>query len=304
MCASYIYHSHVRRAKASRRWLDFALQLHWCDAERTTAKNPICAGSWYKRGFLNFFFFFVKADVLFWKRSSFVYLEESVRVPSFVPQSPRFVTVVDREDWCFWNQWAAFPDYPTLKNDSHEAWKCSVTRKKYFERPHTAGFRRQRLGTTPSTQIFKQDDRFGAKRRRLLLWSVREHLIGLASATSQLDRNAWQRVATYKSGSKQTWRRIFFVWNHIEKAHAHRRIEQQPSFYFAEQLQPGLSCLLSSGSDSVLYSKFLCYVSGSSSRIAQCSTCPELMPWRRPVEANHLVFLGCSFVRWTLYRSF
>ena len=69
------------------------------------------------------------------------------------------------------------PDYPTLKNDSHEAWKCSVTRKKYFERPHTAVFRRQRLGTTPSTQIFKQDDRFGAKRRRLLLWSVREHLI-------------------------------------------------------------------------------------------------------------------------------
>ena len=42
--------------------------------------------------------------------------------------------------------------------------------------------------------------------------------IGLASATSQLDRNAWQRVATYKSGSKQTWHRIFFVWNHIEKA--------------------------------------------------------------------------------------
>ena len=35
--------------------------------------------------------------------------------------------------------------------------------------------------------------------------------IGLASATSQLDGNAWQRVATYKSGSKQTWRRIFFV---------------------------------------------------------------------------------------------
>ena len=42
---------------------------------------------------------------------------------------------------------------------------------------HTAVFRRQRLGTTPSTQIFKQDDRFGAKRRRLLLWSVREHLV-------------------------------------------------------------------------------------------------------------------------------
>ena len=24
---------------------DFALQLHWCDAERTTAKTPICAGT-------------------------------------------------------------------------------------------------------------------------------------------------------------------------------------------------------------------------------------------------------------------
>ena len=46
--------------------------------------------------------------------------------------------------------------------------------------------------------------------------------IGLASATSQLDRNAWQCVATYKSGSKQTWRRIFFAWNHIEKAQTGR----------------------------------------------------------------------------------
>ena len=52
--------------------------------------------------------------------------------------------------------------------------------------------------------------------------------IGLASATSQLDRNAWQRVATYKSGSKQTWRRIFFVWNHIEKAQTDRTPAQLP----------------------------------------------------------------------------
>ena len=46
----------------------------------------------------------------------------------------------------------------------------------------------------------------------------------------------------------------------------------------------------------MLYSKFLCCVSGSSSRIAQCSTSPELLPWRRPVGANcnHLIFLGCS----------
>ena len=120
-------------------------------------------------------FFFVKADVLFWKRSSFVYLEESVRVPSFVPSPLRHRC----RSWrlMFLKSVSRLLDYLTLKNDSHEAWKWSVTRKKYFERPHTAVFRRQRLGTTPSTQIFKQDDRFGAKRRRLLLWSVREHLI-------------------------------------------------------------------------------------------------------------------------------
>ena len=137
----------------------------------TTAKTPICAGtkeySWT--------FFFVKADVLFWKRSSFVCLEESVRVPSFVP-SPLSHRC---RSWrlMFLKSVSRLPDYLTLKNDSHEAWKCSVTRKKYFERPHTAVFRRQWLGTTPSTQIFKQDDCFGAKLCRLLLWSVSEHLI-------------------------------------------------------------------------------------------------------------------------------
>ena len=36
--------------------------------------------------------------------------------------------------------------------------------------------------------------------------------IWLASATPQLDQNAWQRVATYKSGSKQTYRRIFSAY--------------------------------------------------------------------------------------------
>ena len=110
---------------------DFALQLHWCDAETTTAKKPdMC---WYKRGFLKIFF--VKADVLFWKRSSFVDLEESVRVPSFVPSSLRHRC----RSWrlMFLKSVSRLPDYPTLKNDSHEAWKCSVTRKKYFERPHT-----------------------------------------------------------------------------------------------------------------------------------------------------------------------
>ena len=171
-CASYMYNSHVRRAKASRQWLCATTALVRCRED--DSKNPdMC---WYKRGFLNFFF--VKADVLFWKRSFFVYLEESVRVQSFVPSSLRHRC----QSWrlMFLKSVNCLPDYPTLKNDSHEAWKCSVTRKKYFERPHTAVFRRQRLGTiklTPSTQIFKQDDRFGAKRHRLLLWSVREHLI-------------------------------------------------------------------------------------------------------------------------------
>ena len=116
-------------------------------------------------------------------------------------------------------------------------------------------------------------------------------LIGLASDTSQLDRNAWQRVAAYKSGSKQTWRRIF-VWNHIEKAQTDRTQAQLPlcraatarfflSFFFRFRFR--------------VYSKFLCYASGSSSRIAQCSTSLAFLPWRRPVEANHLVSLGYCF---------
>ena len=59
-CASYIYQTYQRRAKASRRWLCTATAL-WCDAERTTAKNPRCAGIKENSSF----FSFVKADVLF-----------------------------------------------------------------------------------------------------------------------------------------------------------------------------------------------------------------------------------------------
>ena len=203
-----MYHSHVRRAKASRQWLCAATALVRCRAREDDSKNPdMC---WYKRGFLNFFF--VKADVLFWKRSSFVYSEESVRVPSFVPSSLRhrcrswrlmFLKSVNRP-----------PDYPTLKNDSHEAWKCSVTRKKYFERPHTAVFRRQRLGTTPSTQIFKHDDRFGAKRRRLLLWSVREHLIRVVqrSAFVSTDKLWLSRLSFFGMDYRESHKRdVSFV---------------------------------------------------------------------------------------------
>ena len=111
--------------------------------------------------------------------------------------------------------------------------------------------------------------------------------VGLASATSQLDRNAWQRVATYKSGSNKLGVVSFLYGTTSSKQ---GRIEHQPSFHFAEQLQPGFSCLVSSGSDSVLYSKFLFYVSCSPSHIAQCSTSPALLPWRRPVEAATISF--------------
>ena len=95
-CASYIYHSHVRRAKASRRWLCTATALVRCRED--DSKNPdMC---WYKGGFLNFFLskqtcFFESALTLsIWRRAS------GFRRSSL----PRFVTVVDREDWCFWNQ--------------------------------------------------------------------------------------------------------------------------------------------------------------------------------------------------------
>ena len=123
--------------------------------------------------------------------------------------------------------------------------------------------------------------------------------IGLASATSHLDQNAGNVIKMQANAGN-----LYLVLNKLgvisslywttPRKHSCRRIEHQPGFHFAEQLQPGFSCLLSLGSDSVLYSKFLCYVSGSSSRIAHCSTSPALLPWRRPLKAKHLVSLGCS----------
>ena len=59
--------------------------------------------------------------------------------------------------------------------------------------------------------------------------------------------NAWQHVATYKSGSKQTWRRIFSVSNRSAKAQTDRTKLPQPRFHYAEQLQPGFLALISSG---------------------------------------------------------
>ena len=120
---------------------------------------------------------------------------------------------------------------------------------------------------------------------------------GLQVLRPKLDQNAWQRVATYKSGSKQTWRCTFFVWNHMRK---HRRIEHQPSFHFSEQLQPGFSCLLSSGSDSVLYSKFLCHIFHRAvSHVPVQHCCLEEDPSRPSIS-----FLGLFVVWWTFCRSF
>ena len=128
--------------------------------------------------------------------------------------------------------------------------------------------------------------------RNLLKGKIHWYLpaIGLASATSQLNRNAWQRIATYKSGYKQTWRCIFFVWNHIEEAQTDRTPAQLPLCWAATA---NFSCLLYSGSDSVLYSTVS---SCATSFVEPYRTYQSswLLPWRRPVKAKHLVFWGCS----------
>ena len=51
--------------------------------------------------------------------------------------------------------------------------------------------------------------------------------------------NAWQRVATYKSGSQQTWRCTFSVLNYIEKPETDRTKLPKPISYFVVQLQAG-----------------------------------------------------------------
>ena len=103
VCAVHI--PFPRAARKGQSPMTLHLYLHWCDADRTRAKNPdMC---WYKRRYLNFFFlskqtcFFESAPPLsIWKRVSIWRRASGFRRSSL----PRFVTVVDREDWCFWNQ--------------------------------------------------------------------------------------------------------------------------------------------------------------------------------------------------------
>ena len=52
-------------------------------------------------------------------------------------------------------------------------------------------------------------------------------IIGLASATPQLEQNAWQRVLTYKSGSKQTYRRTFSAYKTTLISWKQRWIEEK-----------------------------------------------------------------------------
>ena len=136
--------------------------------EDDSEKSEMC---WYKRNFLNFFFFrqnrraFSDALLL----CLFGGERQDSAVRPFLASSPLPIVKVDVSKIS-----NRLPDYPTLKNNSHEAWKCSVTRKKYFERPHTAVFGRSGWEQHP---VPWQDDSFGAKHHRLLLWSVRGHHI-------------------------------------------------------------------------------------------------------------------------------
>ena len=71
--------------------------------------------------------------------------------------------------------------------------------------------------------------------------------------TSQLDQNAWQRVATYKSGSKQTWRRIFFCMETtLRKVTDGWNICPSPASTLLNSNSQVFLAFFSSGSDSVL----------------------------------------------------
>ena len=104
--------------------------------EDNSKKSEMC---WCKRKFLNFFFFchsrraFSDALLL----CLFGGERQNSAIPPFLASSPLSIVKVDVSKIS-----NRLPDYSTLKNNSHEAWKCSVTRKKYFERPHAAVFRR------------------------------------------------------------------------------------------------------------------------------------------------------------------
>ena len=112
--------------------------------EDGSKKSEMC---WYKRKLLNFLFCQSRRALL---DALLLCLfggerQDSVVTRPCLASSPLLIVKVDVSEIS-----NRLPGNPTLKKNSHEAWICSVTRKKYFERPHTAVFRRQQLGTTPS----------------------------------------------------------------------------------------------------------------------------------------------------------
>ena len=124
---------HVPFPPAARKVTATALARY---REDDSKKSEMC---WYKRKFLNFFFFCQSrrafSDALLLCLFGGERQDSAVR--PFLASSPLLIVKVDVSKIS-----NRRPDYPTLKNNSHEAWKCSVTRKKYFERPHTAVFKR------------------------------------------------------------------------------------------------------------------------------------------------------------------
>ena len=153
--------------KASRRWLCSATALVRCRED--SRKNPKCAGikenSWAS-------FFFVKADVLFWMRSSFVYLDDSVRIPSYVPSSLRH--------HC--GSWRLMFLKSVTVYRTTPPWKITAMKPENSQQQErsTLSGHTQRCSDGRGWEqhpVPRQDDRFGAKHRRLFLWSVREHHI-------------------------------------------------------------------------------------------------------------------------------
>ena len=92
---------------------------HWRDTERTTAKNPRCAQR------LKLFFFCQSrgafSDGLLLCLLVFGGECQDSAVRPFLASSPLSIVKVDVSKIS-----NRLPDYPTLKNNSHEAWKCSV----------------------------------------------------------------------------------------------------------------------------------------------------------------------------------
>ena len=127
---------------------DFALQLHWCGAGRTTAKTPVCAGT--KEDSWTFCFCqsrraFLKALLL----CLFGGERQGSVVRPFLASSPLSIVKIDVSEI----------SKPSTRLPHPEKWqprslKMLSNKKEVLLAATHSGVRRQRLGTTPSTQTF------------------------------------------------------------------------------------------------------------------------------------------------------